>query len=64
MQETLDEWAANAGQPRAPDWMEYISPARYDHMNFRGTFHFPVNLYAERLFERENSPAQAFTDNR
>ena len=33
-----------------PDMLARISPARTAHINFRGTFQFPVEAYGDRLF--------------
>ena len=33
-----------------PNMLARISPARTAHINFRGTFQFPVEAYGDRLF--------------
>lgn len=35
-----------------PEWVKIISPARTAHINFRGTFSFPIAAYADRLIAR------------
>ena len=34
------------------DWLRRIGPAHCSHINFRGTFRFNVELYADALVER------------
>ena len=36
------------------DWLRHVSPARNEEVNFRGTYHFPVSLYAERVLEHRD----------
>ena len=34
------------------DWLRRIGPAHFSHINFRGTFRFNVERYADVLVER------------
>ena len=34
------------------DWLRQIGPAHFSHINFRGTFRFNVERYADVLVER------------
>jgi hypothetical protein len=34
------------------DWLRRIGPAHFAHINFRGTFRFNVERYADVLLER------------
>ena len=34
------------------DWLRRIGPAHFSHINFRGTFRFNIERYADVLVER------------
>lgn len=42
IQRVLHRWAAEQGGTSAPAWIRYVSPARSAHLNFRGTFMYPL----------------------
>ena len=48
MQTTLDGWT-KAKKIIPDDWLARISPAHTAHINFRGTFSFPFELYRDQL---------------
>ena len=33
----------------ASDWLQYVSPAHFSNINFRGPFTFPINEYQDPL---------------
>ena len=41
------------------DWLRRIGPAHFSHINFRGTFRFNVERYADVLVERAAGKATA-----
>jgi TnpA family transposase len=50
MQETIDRWRKKE-QVIDDDWLRRMGPAHFAHVNFRGTLSFPLDRYAEVLFE-------------
>lgn len=44
---------------KPPEWLKTVSPVKYAHINFRGTFRFPVSEYADRLLVGEPHRAAA-----
>lgn len=48
LQLTLDRWT-NMGTAIPEEWVALISPAHVAHINFRGTFSFPIAQYRDQL---------------
>ncbi len=49
LQRAVDREAARLASPLSRDALAHIGPVGYRHINFRGTYRFPVDRYAERL---------------
>ncbi len=50
LQKAVDaEAALGAARTASVDALSYIGPVAYAHINFRGTYRFPVERYAARL---------------
>jgi TnpA family transposase len=52
MQRVLDRWKREDGRSVERDILRHIGPARFEGVNFRGKFDFPVNRYQERLLPK------------
>ena len=48
---TID-WGSETIVRIEEDWLRRIGPAHFSHINFRGTFRFNVERYADVLVER------------
>lgn len=51
MQETVDRWR-KSGRPIDDAWLHRMGPGHFAHINFRGTFKFGVDRYADILLQR------------
>ena len=51
LQRAVDREAARIAPRYAIDALRSIGPVRHRHINFRGTYRFPVEQYAERLVQ-------------
>jgi hypothetical protein len=51
LQRAVDREAARIAPRYAIDALRSIGPVRHRHINFRGTYRFPVERYAERLVQ-------------
>ncbi|CAI8694667.1 hypothetical protein EMIT0111MI5_270005 [Burkholderia sp. IT-111MI5] len=49
MQRALENIEASRGQPIATEHLRRIAPTHIEGINLRGTFNFPVALYAKRI---------------
>lgn len=49
MQRALENIEASRGQPIATEQLRRIAPTHIEGINLRGTFNFPVSLYAKRI---------------
>ncbi|MDR8939468.1 transposase [Burkholderia pseudomultivorans] len=49
MQRALENIEARRGQPIATEQLRRIAPTHIEGINLRGTFNFPVSLYAKRI---------------
>jgi hypothetical protein len=52
MQSVLDRWKREDGRSIERDILRHIGPARFEGVNFRGKFDFPVRQYQERLLPK------------
>ncbi|MBU9546209.1 Tn3 family transposase [Burkholderia multivorans] len=49
MQRALESIEASRGQPISTEQLRRIAPSHIEGINLRGTFNFPVSLYAKRI---------------
>jgi len=52
MQGVLDRWKRDEGRRIERDILRHIGPARFEGVNFRGKFDFPLSRYQERLLPK------------
>jgi TnpA family transposase len=52
MQRVIDRWKQEEGHNVDRDILRHIGPARFEGVNFRGTFDFPVSQYQSRLLAK------------
>jgi TnpA family transposase len=52
MQRVLDRWKREDGRSVERDVLRHIGPARFEGVNFRGQFDFPVSRFEGRLLPR------------
>ncbi len=52
MQGVLDRWKREDGRSIERDILRHIGPARFEGVNFRGKFDFPLSQYQERLLPK------------
>jgi TnpA family transposase len=52
MQGVLDRWKREEGRSIEHDILRHIGPARFEGVNFRGKFDFPLGQYQERLLPK------------
>ncbi|MBB5509073.1 hypothetical protein HDG35_005366 [Paraburkholderia sp. JPY681] len=50
IQATPDRWQSK-GQGVNDDWLRWMDPAHFAHVNFSGTLSFPIDLYREMLLD-------------
>lgn len=55
IQAVLREGQGEQSQDKKIEWLKAVSPAHFRNINFRGTFRFDINQYAERLMFRDDS---------
>ncbi len=59
IQEVLDTWPRARCEGEGGQWLQAVSPAHFQNINFRGTFRFPVERYRDRVLGRERGAAMA-----
>jgi hypothetical protein len=53
LQHIVDRWAKE-GHPVREELLRHIAPVHFAAINFRGTFHFPLERYGKRLIPDRN----------
>jgi Tn3 transposase DDE domain-containing protein len=53
LQQVVDQWTRD-GHPVREKLLRHIAPVHVTAINFRGTFHFPLERYAKRLIPERN----------
>jgi TnpA family transposase len=53
LQQVVDQWTRD-GHPVREELLRHIAPVHVAAINFRGTFHFPLERYAKRLIPERN----------
>lgn len=52
MQDVVDRWR-KLGQVIDDNWLRRMGPVHFSHINFRGTFRFGVDRYADALLQSQ-----------
>jgi TnpA family transposase len=58
LQQVVDQWTRD-GHPVHEEFLRHIAPVHIAAINFRGTFHFPLERYGKRLIPDRNKRATA-----
>jgi len=53
LQQVVDQWGRE-GHPVSGELLRHVVPVHSAAINFRGTFHFPLDRYAKRLIPERN----------
>ncbi len=53
LQQVVDQWTRD-GHPVREELLRHIAPVHVAAINFRGTFHFPLEHYTKRLIPERN----------